>query len=426
MFVKKINRRPFQTILGRVALAFTFALTLVQLAIAQQTRTWVDSSGQFKIEASFEQLSGENVLLKLPDGELKQIPLSMLSDPDKDYVEELTKPAAPATQPNEPLGGEANPEPIKKKAPKPTPPRPVASQPLKPTSSPAATAELDISPPQKTPAPNLRSVNQPSSTQTPRVANADPTLDSITESENLRPAPIINIGKRIGDLDINEIVPPPVVNGFRSNPKYLLPVERSDLATLPTEFQGVALLLLNEAREPRKAIRGLDYLKVHWPQNRQPTLIKLVINCASSNYKYNRESALQILADRDSDQSFAYIFARVDDTSFTIRSTAYEILRVIGDRRVVGPVAKRFDTDDVDRIASLLRFFGSESEPAVLPYLTHDDPDIRLRACNLLGKIGTPKSLPALQEMASREETRILQAQTRSSINKIKRRNELN
>jgi len=153
-------------------------------------------------------------------------------------------------------------------------------------------------------------------------------------------------------------------------------------------------------------------------------LIKLIINCASSNHKFNRETALDILANRDSDQSFPYIFARVDDTSFTIRSMAYQLLRQIGDRRAIEPLARRFASDDVDRIASLLRSFGSASEAPMLPYLTHEDPDIRLRACNLIGKIGTPASLPALQAMAEREQTMMLKAQTRSAINKIKRRSE--
>ena len=131
---------------------------------------------------------------------------------------------------------------------------------------------------------------------------------------------------------------------------------------------------------------------------------------------------MQILSDRDSDQSFPYIFARVDDTSFTVRSTAYQMLREVGDHRTIEPLAKRFASDDVDRISSLLRSFGAASEVPVLPYLSHEDPDIRLRACNLLGKIGTQKSLPALQEMATREKTMVLKAQTRSSINKINRR----
>ena len=124
------------------------------------------------------------------------------------------------------------------------------------------------------------------------------------------------------------------------------------------------------------------------------------------------------------DRCFPYIFARVDDTSFTIRSLAYQMLRQVDDRRAIEPLAKRFASDDVDRVPSLLRSFGAASETSLLPYLSHEDPEICEKACSLLGKIGTQKSLPALQEMAKREQTMTLKAQTRSSINKIKRRTE--
>lgn len=419
-----IKLRPWTRPLGVLSLTLFFVLSTLQCAVAQQTRTWVDSSGQFKIEATFEDLSDENVLLKLTDGQLKQIPLSMLSAADQDYVKELTAPTGPAPdQEAEEKEKVVDPEMLNPDRPPATASPPVASATKISTPVPAGAR----SPEQSSVSVRPAETGQPE-TAPPRVANASPLPDSFATPtlSSLRPDPVVHISQRIGDLKINEITPPPVVNGLQANPKYLIPVERADLLLLPKEFQGAAALLFDEARNPRAAIRGLEYLKVHWPRNRQPTLIKLVINCASSDYKYNRESALEILADRDSDQSFPYIFARVDDTSFTIRSTAYEMLRKIGDQRAIEPVAKRFDTDDVDRIASLLRFFGSASEPAVLPYLTHQDPDIRLRASNLIGKIGTPKSLPALQEMAAREQTMILQAQTRSAINKIKRRNNLN
>ena len=246
--------------------------------------------------------------------------------------------------------------------------------------------------------------------------------NKLTAADLQPPKPIVHISRRIGDLDITTIQPPNKSAGQRANPKYLFSVSESEVAALPPEVRAAAALLLNEPNEPRRAVRALEYFKLKWPSNRLPTLIKLLINCASSDHKYNREAALEILSNRDPDQSFPYIFARVDDTSFTIRSMAYQMLRQVGDRRAIGPLAKRFASDDVDRISSLLRSFGSASEGPVIPYLSHEDPDIRLRACNLIGKIGTEKSLPALQEMAQREETMVLKAQTRSSINKIKRR----
>ncbi len=364
---------------------------------AQEVRTWVDSTGQFKIKAAYQKFENENVFLKLTDGQIRQIPFSMLSDADKARVRKLNAPEKPAE--------------VAVMTPEETPVEiPATSAAPKPPST-------DLTSPPST---------TPITSTTPIEASPSETFitekDVLTEADLEPPKPIIHTSRRIGDLDIRKIEPPRNDGRPRANPKYLIPVAKSELALLPREFQNAAALLLDEPNNPRKAVPALDYLKVKWPANRQPVLIKLLINCASSDHKFNRESALDILSNRDSDQSFPYIFARVDDTSFTIRSMAYQMLRQIGDRRAIEPLAKRFASDDVDRISSLLRSFGSASEEPILPYLSHEDPDIRLRACNLLGKIGTGKSLPALQEMAEREQTMVLKAQTRSSINKIKRR----
>lgn len=343
---------------------------------ATEERTWVDSSGKFKIKATYEKLENDKVFLKLPDGQVKQIPFSMLSDGDKQLVRKLNAPVQPEETPTLAVTAE-----------------PSSAEPISPL-------------PTKPAAP----------------ADTSPSPGSLSKEDLGPPKPVIHIGQNIGDLNIRTIKPPRADGGARANPKYLLPVEQSEVALLPREFQGAGLLLLDEPNNPRKAIAALDFLKVKWPKNRQPVLIKLLVNCASSDHKFNRESALEILANKDPDQCFPYIFARVDDTSFTIRSKAYEKLRQIGDRRAIAPLARRFASDDVDRISSLLRSFGAASEPSVLPFLSHEDPDIRLRACNLIGKIGTAKSLPDLQQMAAREETMVLKAQTRSSINKIRRR----
>jgi len=357
----------------------------------REVRTWVDSSGQFKIKASFEKRDGDSVLLKLPDGQIKQIPFSMLSVGDQERIRAINAPGTPAKIPATTMA--IAPDPI---TPEPITPEPVAAQPdsTEPVAPPPAT-----------------------------VAVAETTeANELTAADLEPPKPIVHISRNIGDLDVTTIQPPDKAVSQRVNPKYLFSVSESNVAALPPEIQRAALLLLNEPNQPREAVRALEFFKLKWPSNRLPTLIKLLINCASSDHKYNREAALEILSNRDPDQSFPYIFARVDDTSFTIRSMAYQMLRQIGDRRAIEPLAKRFATDDVDRISSLLRSFGSTSEGPVIPYLSHQDPDIRLRACNLIGKIGTEKSLPALQEMAQREQTMVLKAQTRSSINKIKRR----
>ena len=396
-----------------------FFLTLFNPVSAQEARTWVDSSGQFKIEATYDKVEDGKVFLKLTSGGLKQIPLSMLSSADQDHVKELLNPTVPDPSSSESPSSIESPD---------------VTAPSLETEAPPADVEQPMAVPQAAPiAPVAAPVGTGATPAMGVEGETDSLPDAAVEPVNASTAtdfkaadvkPLIFYQKRIGDLDIDLIEPLAEKDGFRANPKYLFKVDQADIALLPREFQGAAMLLLNEPTAPRKAIPALEFLKVRWPENRQPTLLKLLINCASSDHKFNREDALKILTDRDPDQSFPYIFARVDDTSFTIRSLAYQLLRKIGDRRAIAPLAKRFASDDVDRISSLLRSFGSDSEDAVSKFLNDPNPDIRLKACNLIGKIGTEKSLPALEQMQQREKTMMLLAQTRSSINKIKRRSQ--
>lgn len=84
-------------------LALVFILLSASLS-AQEPRTWTDSTGRFKIEATFKGTSGNKVSLERQDGSLVTIELAKLSDADRKYVEEQAanpfKPAPPAEDDN--------------------------------------------------------------------------------------------------------------------------------------------------------------------------------------------------------------------------------------------------------------------------------------------------------------------------------------
>ncbi len=56
---------------------------------ASAVRTWIDSSGQHKIEAEFVSFKDGTVTLKKTDGKLTELPLEKLSDADQKYVKSL-------------------------------------------------------------------------------------------------------------------------------------------------------------------------------------------------------------------------------------------------------------------------------------------------------------------------------------------------
>jgi HEAT repeat protein len=75
--------------------------------------------------------------------------------------------------------------------------------------------------------------------------------------------------------------------------------------------------------------------------------------------------------------------------------------------------------EDPERIAQLLRARGKEAEAAVLPLLKSAEPRAARAAAQVLGDIGSEKSLPALQEAARANDTLLANA-ARDAIKKLK------
>jgi hypothetical protein len=59
------------------------------LGWAQEKRIWTDDTGNFKVEAELKELKRDAVVLILPDGSTKNVPLERLSAEDRKFVAEL-------------------------------------------------------------------------------------------------------------------------------------------------------------------------------------------------------------------------------------------------------------------------------------------------------------------------------------------------
>jgi hypothetical protein len=71
--------------------ASLLALTAPSAALAQQSRTWTDNTGKFKLEAAFVEVKDGAVRLRRPDGRIVKLPLAKLSAADRRYVKEQLK-----------------------------------------------------------------------------------------------------------------------------------------------------------------------------------------------------------------------------------------------------------------------------------------------------------------------------------------------
>ncbi len=68
-------------------------LFLLLLCTSSQAaeRTWQDATGKFQVEATFVELAGESVVLRRRDGVKLTVPLSLLSEADREFVASLNK-----------------------------------------------------------------------------------------------------------------------------------------------------------------------------------------------------------------------------------------------------------------------------------------------------------------------------------------------
>ena len=65
---------------------FILLLVTYSPTYAYESRTWTDSSGQYKVEAVLESINGDNIVIKKSDGKFLNMSLSKLSAKDQKYV----------------------------------------------------------------------------------------------------------------------------------------------------------------------------------------------------------------------------------------------------------------------------------------------------------------------------------------------------
>jgi HEAT repeat protein len=84
--------------------------------------------------------------------------------------------------------------------------------------------------------------------------------------------------------------------------------------------------------------------------------------------------------------------------------TMHEVIAILSkvkEKRVAEALAAGLnDVRYFNEVAPALIEIGPDSEPYVTPYLKHNNPNVRKVACNILGAVGTKKSITALQALS--------------------------
>jgi HEAT repeat protein len=110
-----------------------------------------------------------------------------------------------------------------------------------------------------------------------------------------------------------------------------------------------------------------------------------------------RDAMKKVATQADAD----FLLELTASTDDATRRFATDLLVDFQDPRVAKPLAVLLsDANESYRAGDALIRLGSLAEPAILPHLRHPDPNTRKRAAEVLGKVGTASSLPALQIVA--------------------------
>ena len=70
----------------------TFVIALIVCASSVFARRWTDSTGKYGVEAEFVALDEGNVRLLRSDGKMISVPIEILSEADRRYVDSMEQP----------------------------------------------------------------------------------------------------------------------------------------------------------------------------------------------------------------------------------------------------------------------------------------------------------------------------------------------
>lgn len=198
-------------------------------------------------------------------------------------------------------------------------------------------------------------------------------------------------------------------------------ISKKSLTELPPLFRRLAeqITSTNDQTQIRAVV---SELQSGWPSQRYPAIVSIVQQCVAAEDASTRILAIETLALKDSEKSLEYIVSGVDDSSFNVREATHKIIEGLSEPQLIPLLVERFDSDQRQRVASTLSKLGPGVEPHVLPFASHKSVDMQLTACNLLGSVGTKKSIKTLQTIVANSKQTRVRLQAANAIDRINSR----
>ena len=170
---------------------------------------------------------------------------------------------------------------------------------------------------------------------------------------------------------------------------------------LPDGELTALLLQLDEANQFRVRA-ALGKLKAAKPRDRRDEVRGRIEAALASDDGFTRNAAAAALKTWGDKASQPALITALQDDSFVVRHTAIEILGEIGDAAAAEAIVEVYEKNKL-KAAPALKRLGPAAETAVWKLLESDAWPIRKDGCDILGAVGTARSLMRLQEVSQNE-----------------------
>jgi hypothetical protein len=251
------------------------------------------------------------------------------------------------------------------------------------------------------------------------LATTPPTTGSETPSPPKNPPSPDTLGESNGS-SAAEMTPKTGEGSPADSPGEVDPAPTPKI-DLPTDtLSGSSLVQMLQERRIPAARKQLTELLENWPAKPTPGLIAAVTKASESDDKFARKLAITILSKHHDAGSLPAFIRLMDDASFEVRWAAYAAIEKLNDDRALDALIERFGGENSGRIGSILETYGSRAEEKLTLFLAAEHPkNVRLSALSLLAKIGTEKSIPAIEQVEAEAKDVSTRIQAQSAIKKI-------
>ncbi len=167
----------------------------------------------------------------------------------------------------------------------------------------------------------------------------------------------------------------------------------------PAEIVEQALSDLRSGDSHRYTDAARELQKIE-PSIRRDEVAKALLKALDDGDTHWHSELIDALAIWGTADCVPSLINLLDDFGFDA-GHAMRALGKLKDSRGARAVSKKLLTHDARAAVAALRDMGPVAEDAVLPYLHHEDPEMRLEMCRLLEDIGTTKCIPELRRRLS-------------------------